>query len=134
VSLVILFAVTALVFLLGDAVMLPTVLRPLFQQHLGAQLLDGIRLAPAVLFYLSYAGGLVYFAGMPALRDGSALTALTNGALLGLVAFGCYELTSHAIMRDWHVSIVVTDMAWGIFISGLSAWLAALAALKYLAR
>ena len=39
-QIVVLFISTSLVFLLADAVMLNLVLQPLFQQHLGAQLLD----------------------------------------------------------------------------------------------
>ena len=79
-------------------------------------------------------GGLVYFAGLPAIRDGSAVTALVNGALIGLIAYACYEMTSYTIMRDWHINLVLTDMAWGVVISGLSAWLGALAGLWGRAR
>ena len=126
--------VTGLVFLAGDLFMIPLVMRPLFQKHLGAQMLENLRLAPALLFYLIHIGGLVYFAGLPALRDGSAVTALVNGALVGLVAYGCYEMTSHTIMRDWHINIVLIDLIWGVVISGVSAWAGALAALWWLAR
>lgn len=114
--------------------MIPMVMRPLFQKHLGAQMLDALRLAPAVLFYVIHIGGLVFFAGMPAIRDGSAVTALVNGALIGLIAYGCYEMTSHTIMRDWHISLVLTDLTWGVVLSGVSAWLGALAALWQQAR
>ena len=126
--------VTGLVFLAGDFFMIPMVMRPLFQKHLGAQMLDSLRLAPAAAFYVIHIGGLVYFAGLPAIRDGSAVTALVNGALIGLVAYGCYEMTSHTIMRDWHINIVLIDLIWGVVISGVSAWTGALAALWWLAR
>lgn len=126
--------VTGLVFLAGDFFMIPMVMRPLFQKHLGAQILDSLRLAPAMAFYVIHIGGLVYFAGLPAIKDGSAVTALVNGALIGLIAYSCYELTSYTIMRDWHISLVLTDLIWGVVISGLSAWLGALAALWWLAR
>ncbi len=133
-SLAILAVVTGLVFLAGDFFMIPAVMRPLFQKHLGAQMVDSLRLTPAFLFYLIHIGGLVYFAGLPAIRDGSAVTALVNGALIGLIAYGCYEMTSYTIMRDWHINLVLTDLIWGVVISGLSAWLGALAAMWWLAR
>ena len=126
--------VTGLVFLAGDFFMIPMVMRPLFQKHLGAQMLESLRLAPAAAFYVIQVGALVYFAGLPARRDGSAVTALVNGALIGLVAYGCYEMTSHTIMRDWHINIVLIDLIWGVVISGVSAWAGALAALWWLAR
>jgi uncharacterized membrane protein len=126
--------VTGLVFLAGDFFMIPMVMRPLFQKHLGAQMLDSLRLAPAALFYLIHIGGLVYFAGLPAIKDGSAVTVLINGALIGLVAYGCYEMTSHTIMRDWHINLVLIDLAWGIALSGISAWIGALATLWWMGR
>lgn len=126
--------VTGLVFLAGDFFMIPMVMRPLFQKHLGAQMLDSLRLAPAAAFYVIHIGGLVYFAGVPAIKDGSAVTALVNGALIGLIAYGCYEMTSHTIMRNWHINLVVIDLIWGVVISGVSAWAGALAALWWLAR
>jgi uncharacterized membrane protein len=134
VTIFVLALVTGLVFLAGDFFMIPAVMRPLFQKHLAAQMLDSLRLTPAILFYLIHIGGLVYFAGLPALRDGSAVTALVNGALIGLIAYGCYEMTSHTIMRSWHINLVLIDLAWGVALSGLSAWLGALAALWWIGR
>jgi uncharacterized membrane protein len=134
VDILVLAVVTGLIFLAGDFVMIPAVMRPLFQEHLGTQMLDTLRLTPAFLFYLIHIAGLVYFAGMPAVRDGSAMTALVNGALIGLIAYSCYEMTSYTIMRDWSIRLVAIDLTWGVVISGLSAWLGALAALWWAAR
>ena len=74
------------------------------------------------MFYIVHIGGLTWFATLPALRDGSAIAALINGALLGLVAYGCYEFTSWTIMKEWSVKLVVADILWGATISGLSAY------------
>ena len=111
-QLIILTAVTGIVFLAADAIMLSTVIRPLFQKHLGEGLLDGLRLPAALAFYVVYLFGMVWFAGLPGLREGLGTAAL-NGALLGLVAYGTYELTSWAVMKQWHPAMVVTDLAWG---------------------
>ncbi|MCA1777728.1 MAG: DUF2177 family protein, partial [Loktanella sp.] len=51
-SLLVLVIVTGVIFLIADAVMLSTVMKPLFSRHLGETLLDGIRPLPAVLFYV----------------------------------------------------------------------------------
>ncbi len=124
----ILFATTSVLFLIADAIMLRMVIQPIFKQHLGTALIDGLRYGPAILFYLCYMGGLMWFAGWPALRDGVPAQALINGAVLGFVAYGCYELTSWTIMRDWHPQMVITDMAWGTVVSGVTVWLGVLAA------
>jgi uncharacterized membrane protein len=124
----ILIAVTAVIFLVAEAIMLPNVMRPLFQSIIGPQMLDGLRLGPAALFYIVHIGGLTWFATLPALRDGLPVNALINGALLGLVAYGCYEFTSWTIMKDWSIKLVVADILWGMIISGVSAWVAVLVA------
>ncbi|WP_415233428.1 DUF2177 family protein [Pseudorhodobacter sp.] len=123
------FAATSIVFLVADALMLGLLLGPIFRNHLGETLLDGLRLGPAIAFYLLYMAGLTYFAGLPALRDGAALSALYNGAALGLIAYGTYELTSWAVMRDWHPQMVFMDLTWGAVVSGISAYIGARAAL-----
>ncbi len=120
--------VAALVFLAGDFVVIPLVMRPLFSSALGASMLDDLRLAPAVAFYLIHVAGLVWFAGLPFMRDGNRLRAGINGAALGFVAYSCYELTSWTIMRDWHSGLVIIDLGWGTIISGLSALAGAYAA------
>ncbi|GAW36175.1 hypothetical protein RA2_03244 [Roseovarius sp. A-2] len=70
-SLLVLVLVTGAIFLVADAIMLSTVMQPLFAQHLGETLRPGIRPLPAVLFYLIYMAGVIWFAGWPALRDGT---------------------------------------------------------------
>jgi uncharacterized membrane protein len=120
-------AVTALIFCIGDAFMIPLVMQPLFQSALGAQMLDTLRLGPAALFYVIHIGGLVYFAGRPVSYGGTAAAAFANGAILGFVAYSCYEMTSWTIMRDWHSTLVLVDVAWGTMLSGTAAWLGALA-------
>jgi len=88
----------------------------------GEALHEGIRPLPAALFYLVYMGGVVWFAGWPALRDGTPATAFVNGAILGFVAYGTYELTSWTVMRDWHPSMVALDMAWGATLTAMATW------------
>jgi len=127
-SLTVLVLVTGAIFLIADAVMLSNVLQPLFAQHLGETLRDGIRPVPAALFYVTYMAGVIWFAGWPALRDGTPAMALLNGAMLGFVAYGTYELTSWTVMRDWHPAMVAADMAWGTTVTALSAWAGVMAA------
>ena len=86
-SLLVLFLATSIIFLVADAIMLRSVIQPIFARHLGETLYDGgFRLLPAVLFYFTYMGGVLWFAGWPALRDGLPAQAALNGAILGLVA------------------------------------------------
>ena len=65
--------------------------------------------------------GILWFAGLPALRNDDPVSALINGVALGVVAYGTYELTSWTVMRNWHGSMVAVDWAWGAIITGLAA-------------
>jgi len=113
-----LYASTAAIFLILDAVMLRFVMQPLFQRHLGDQLLDGLRYGPAIGFYLCYIAGLVYLVSLPALKDGGSVW--VPAAVLGAMAYGTYEFTSYAVMRDWHWSMVATDLAWGTVLTAVA--------------
>jgi uncharacterized membrane protein len=117
-----LYAITAVVFLALDAVMLGFVMRPLFERHIGHLLLADIRFGAAAAFYLAYVAGLLWLVSLPALREGTNLHALIGGMVIGAMAYGTYEFTSYAIMRDWHPAMVVTDVIWGTALTGFSAW------------
>lgn len=121
-QLIILYVSTAAVFLILDAIMLSRVMKPLFETHLRDQLAEPIRIAPAAVFYLFYVGGLLYFVSLPALREGVAVQALLGGALLGAMAYGTYEFTNYATLRDWHWHMVAVDLTWGAVLTGVSAW------------
>jgi uncharacterized membrane protein len=120
---VILFLATSVIFLVADAIMLRSVIQPIFAQYLGTQLYEGgFRLLPATLFYLVNMLGILYFASVPALNAGNPGQALLNGAILGLVTYGCYEFTSWAVMQDWHPRMVAVDLAWGTVLTAGAAW------------
>lgn len=121
-QIVTLYVSTALVFLALDATMLTLVIQPFFRAHLGAQLLDGFRLVPAALFYTGYIAGVLWFVSVPALRANAPRRAFIDGAALGAMAYGTYELTNYATLRDWDWSMVVVDLAWGMVLTGVSAW------------
>ena len=79
-----LYAVTAAVFLILDAIMLTLVMKPLFTRHIGPLLAEPIRIAPAAFFYLAYVAGLVYIVSLPAVKTGAPviLPALIIGLIL----------------------------------------------------
>lgn len=119
-SLAVLYLSTAAIFLVVDAVMLGLVMKPLFLRHIGPLMADPIRLGPAALFYLGYVAGLVYLVSWPALKTGGPV--VIPAAVIGAMAYGTYEFTSYAIMKDWHWSMVLTDTTWGAVLTALAAW------------
>jgi uncharacterized membrane protein len=47
--------------------------------------------------------------------------ALAMGALLGLLAYGTYDLTNLAVMKGFTLKIALIDMAWGAFVTAATA-------------
>lgn len=114
------FATVAVAFLALDAVWLTLTAETLYRRHLGAILLDGFRLMPAILFYVLYMIGIVAFALEPS-RGGGVVGAILRGALLGLVAYGTYDLTNQATMKVWSTTITLADLAWGTIATATAA-------------
>ena len=119
-QLAILCIATFAVFLILDAIMLTFVMKPLFMRHIGPLMAEPIRLAPAVVFYAGYIAGMLYLVSVPALKSGAPV--LIPAAVIGAMAYGTYEFTSYAILRDWHWSMLVTDTLWGTALTAVSAW------------
>lgn len=117
-----LYLTTAAVFLILDAIMLTNVIRPVFEKHVSHLLADNLNLPGAVIFYLFYIGGVLWFASLPALRENAPVNALISGALIGAMAYGTYEFTNLATLKGWHWQMVVVDLAWGTVLTGVSAW------------
>ena len=119
-TLTILYIATFAVFLILDGIMLTLVMKPLFTRHIGTLMAEPLRMAPAALFYAGYIAGLLYLVSVPALKTG--VPVLIPAAVIGAMAYGTYEFTSYAILRDWHWSMLVTDTVWGTVLTALSAW------------
>jgi len=117
-----LYASTALVFLILDVVMLRKVLYPLFSSNIGSIMLEDPRMGAAAVFYLVYIAGVLWFVSIPALAAGAPSQAFITGCILGVLAYGTYEFTNFATLRDWSMQMVMVDVVWGAVLTGSSAW------------
>lgn len=104
------YVLTLLTFLLLDGIWLGLLMAPTYRELLGSLMLEKPLLLPAAVFYCLYVIGCVVFVVLPAL---SWQRAAKLGALLGLVAYGTYDLTNWATLRDWSVQVSLMDWAWG---------------------
>lgn len=125
------YAGAAVVFLLADLVWLGTIAKDLYRAQIGHLLAAEFRMGPAAIFYLMYLGGVVYFAVMPALASGRWQDAVLPGALLGFLAYGTYDFTNWAVMRDWPASLTFIDLAWGTVLTAAAATAGAALALRF---
>ena len=115
------YAITLPIFFGIDLVWLGVVANQFYPRHLGHLLAAQVQWIPAILFYLLFIAGIVFFAVKPAIEAGRARLALVNGAFLGLVAYATYDLTNQATMRDWPVIVTVVDLIWGTVLTGTVA-------------
>lgn len=125
------YAATAATFLILDLVWLGLVAKSFYRAKIGGLLLDQINLPAAVIFYLFYILGILIFAVTPALQSGSWRSAILFGSLFGFFAYGTYDMTNLATLRDWPVSMVVVDIVWGSFLTGISATVGFLVARQF---
>ena len=114
--------ISAALVLFGlDFVWLSRVAIGFYRSQIGETLRDRPNMAAAGLFYLFYIAGIVYFAVLPGLQKDSLAVACLNGALLGLIAYGTYDMTNLATLKNWSLSVSIVDMLWGTVLTALSA-------------
>ncbi len=112
---------TVVAFLGLDFLWLGTVATGFYRSRIGGLLLDQPNFIAAGAFYLFYVAGIVYFAVQPALVSGSWTTAAISGAIMGFIAYGTYDMTNLATLKNWSPTVSAVDMAWGTALTSFSA-------------
>ncbi|HEY1054282.1 MAG TPA: DUF2177 family protein [Emticicia sp.] len=126
------FVITLLIFGAIDFLWLGLIAKNLYQQKLGFIMADKFNWVAALIFYLIYVGGILYFVIFPSLNNGNWQTALLKGAILGILCYGTYDLTNMATLKNWPYEIVIIDILWGAFLTGLTSTLSFIIAQKFL--
>jgi uncharacterized membrane protein len=115
------YVIVLLVFGAVDATWLSTMGPVIYKPALGDILAPSLRAGPAIAFYAMYPVGVVVFAVLPALRAQTPMTAAALAALFGALAYGTYDLTNYATLRNWNLQITLLDIVYGAFASGVAA-------------
>jgi uncharacterized membrane protein len=95
-----------------DGLWLGWLAKDFYREALGPLMTDSVRIVPAALYYLCYPAVIVYLALTPSAGLGEAVL---RSAVLGLAAFGVYDLTNLATLKGYSVTMTMVDMAWGTF-------------------
>lgn len=114
------FLASLVTLIVMDLLWLGFIMRSFYQTQLAQLLAPTPNWYAAGLFYLLYTAGVMYFAVLPNAAKGLSTVAL-QAALLGLFAYGVYDLTNHATLKNWPLIVTLVDMAWGAFITALVA-------------
>jgi len=116
-----LYLITLPIFLAIDAVWLSIMSKLFYQKHLGFLMTKSPNYLPALIFYLLYAVGLVFFVIMPSMEKHSLSYALLTGALYGLICYATYDLSNLATIKDWPLNVTIIDLIWGTSVSSLTS-------------
>jgi uncharacterized membrane protein len=122
------YLASGLAFIAADFGWLTVTGPRLYRPVLGPLLADRVNGAAAVAFYLIYLAGVQVLAVSPSLREGDLRSAALRGLVLGLVAYGTYDLTNQATLRAWATRLTVADMLWGGLLTAFAASVGFLAA------
>jgi uncharacterized membrane protein len=112
-----LYLVSLVAFFAIDMVWLGLVARAFYQQYLGFLMAPSINWAAAILFYLLFIAGILFFVVVPGLASNSLQATLLRAALFGLITYATYDLTNLATVKDWPILVTVVDMIWGTILS-----------------
>lgn len=113
-----LYGISFLVFIVVDLIWLAFIAKDLYQRELGYILAKSTNWAAAIVFYLLYLVGLVYFVIYPAVVANDWSMALKNGVFFGFITYATYDLTNLATLKDWPIKITIIDLIWGSFLGG----------------
>lgn len=108
-------------FLLVDALWLGLIARTFYRDQLGDLMLPSPSFGIAAIFYLFFAIAIVLLAVKPGLEAGSIWIPLGYGAVLGLAAYGTYDITNLSTLKNWPVQLSIVDMIWGTFLTSLAS-------------
>lgn len=105
------------VFLAIDAVWLTLIAKNFYAKQIGYLMAKNPNLYAAIIFYLIFIAGLIFFVIHPALDKNMGSHALLAGAFFGLVTYATYDLTNLATIKDWPIVITIVDLLWGMTLS-----------------
>ncbi len=116
-----LYVLTFFVFFLVDLLWLGIVAKNIYSRYLGHLLKANVNWIAAMIFYLIFIGGLVFFVLIPAVDHESVMYALLVGGLFGFITYATYDLTNLATLKDWPLAITFIDLAWGTTLGALTS-------------
>jgi uncharacterized membrane protein len=113
------YIIGLIVFFVIDIIWLVAVAKELYQSELGFIMRPQPNWIAAIIFYLIFIIGLVFFVINPAVEKNSWTYALFVGMLFGFITYSTYDLTNLATLKDWPLKITIIDLIWGSSLGGM---------------
>ncbi len=106
------------VFFTIDIIWLALVAKDVYRRELGFIMSNKPNWLAAIVFYLIFIAGIVFFVINPAIAKDSWTYALFVGLLFGFITYATYDLTNLATLKDWPIKITIIDLIWGSSLGG----------------
>ena len=113
--------IASIIFLIIDVIWLSFATKSFYRPLLGDLISDKPVLWAAGLFYILYMFGMAVIVIQPCIEPSSLFKSLYIGFVFGLVAYGTYNLTNMAVIKDWSPTVVFVDMFWGGSLTAVSS-------------
>ena len=124
--------ITSILFIIVDLLWLSFSVKYFYKPQLGTLLNEKPVMWAAILFYLIYVVGLAIIILQPAIKQDSTTQAFFTGIVFGIVAYGTYNFTNMATIKNWSPYVVLVDIIWGGFLTGTSSALGIYLSKKFL--
>ncbi|MDD4831810.1 MAG: DUF2177 family protein [Bacilli bacterium] len=111
------YLIALVIFVIIDGIWLGFIAKDLYRKELGHLLASNPNWTAAIIFYLLFLVGLVYFVINPGIEKESIMTVVISGALFGLLTYATYDLTNLATLKEWPLKITIIDLIWGTSLS-----------------
>ncbi|MDY0338982.1 MAG: DUF2177 family protein [Acholeplasmataceae bacterium] len=111
-----LYGIAFVLFFVIDLIWLGLIAKNLYQNQIGTLLKTNTNWTAAIIFYLLFIGGLVFFAIQPSISSATLWKAMLYGALFGFITYATYDLTNLATLEGWPIKITIIDLIWGSFL------------------
>ena len=102
-----------LFFVTMDLIVITTMVRPVYEKHLGGYLRSVPDWKVGLLTWLLIVAGHLIFVVPHALKSGDPFGAALWGGVFGFVLYGVFTLTNLAVLRMWTPQVAVLDLATG---------------------
>ncbi|OUW95059.1 MAG: hypothetical protein CBD97_03495 [Pelagibacteraceae bacterium TMED237] len=113
--------IASIVFLIIDVIWLSFATKSFYRPLLGDLISEKPVLWAAGLFYILYMFGMAVIVIQPCIEPTNITRSLYTGFIFGLVAYGTYNLTNMAVIKNWSSTVVFVDMFWGGTLTAVSS-------------
>ena len=107
-----LYFTTLFYFLIIDTIGIQSFVLKLYNKNLPSNLKINFDATSAILFYLIFVFGLVYFVISP-LKNLSLNNLIIPSMVYGFITYSTYALTVKAVFNVFNWEIVISDIIWG---------------------